>query len=76
MPRQLRIQYEGAIYRLMGRGDWREEIFRDDLDREDFLKTLAAAVITNRHQQRPCRFHANLILLKRRNFRHVAAHDF
>jgi hypothetical protein len=37
MPRQLRIQYEGAIYHLMGRGDRREEIFRDDLDRKSKL---------------------------------------
>jgi hypothetical protein len=29
MPRQLRIQYEGAVYHLMSRGDRREEIFRD-----------------------------------------------
>jgi hypothetical protein len=29
MPRQLRIQYEGAIYHLMSRGDRREENFRD-----------------------------------------------
>jgi hypothetical protein len=29
MVRQLRIQYEGAIYHLMGRGDRREEMFRD-----------------------------------------------
>ena len=43
MPRQLRIQYEGAIYHLMSRGDRREEIFCDDLDRKDFLKTLATA---------------------------------
>jgi|Kansoi300Nextera_1026150.scaffolds.fasta_scaffold38489_1 hypothetical protein len=41
MPRQLRIQHDGAIYHLMSRGDRREEIFRDDLDREDFLKTWA-----------------------------------
>jgi putative transposase len=27
----------------MSRGDRREEIFRDDLDRQDFLKTLGAA---------------------------------
>jgi hypothetical protein len=27
----------------MSRGDRREEIFHDDLDREDFLKTLGAA---------------------------------
>ena len=43
MPRQLRIQYEGAIYHLMSRGDRREEIFRDDLDRKSFLMTLGAA---------------------------------
>jgi hypothetical protein len=41
-PRQLRIQYEEAIYHLMSRGDRREEIFRDVLDREDFFKTLGA----------------------------------
>ena len=28
MARQLMIQYEGAIYHLMSRGDRREEIFR------------------------------------------------
>jgi hypothetical protein len=43
MGRQLRIQYPGAIYHLMSRSDRREEIFRDDLDREDFLKTLGSA---------------------------------
>ncbi len=43
MPRQLRIQYEGAIYHLMSRGDRREEIFRDHLDRKRFLETLGTA---------------------------------
>src|SRR5882724_10597489 len=43
MPRQLRIQYEAAIYHLMSRGDRREEIFRDDLDRQGFLQALGAA---------------------------------
>jgi REP element-mobilizing transposase RayT len=43
MPRQLRIQYEGAIYHLMSRGDRRDEIFRDDLDRRSFLQTLGVA---------------------------------
>jgi len=41
MARQLRIEYEGAIYHLLSRGDRREEIFRDDLDRKAFLETLA-----------------------------------
>jgi hypothetical protein len=31
MARQLRIQYEEAIYHLMNPGDRGEEIFRDDL---------------------------------------------
>ncbi len=41
MPRQLRVEYEGAIYHVMNRGDRREPIFQDDEDRERFLKTLA-----------------------------------
>ena len=40
MPRQLRIQYEGAIYHLMSRGDRREPIFLDEKDRQQFLLTL------------------------------------
>jgi hypothetical protein len=42
MARQLRIQYEGAIYHLMSRGDRREAIFQDDLDRKCFLQALGA----------------------------------
>src|SRR5450432_3979702 len=41
MPRQPRIQYPGALYHVMSRGDRRENIFLDDVDRQDFLKTLA-----------------------------------
>ncbi len=41
MPRKLRVQYAGAMYHLMSRGDRRERIFLDDVDRQDFLKTLA-----------------------------------
>jgi putative transposase len=40
MPRKLRVEYEGAIYHVMNRGDRREPIFKDDKDRELFLKTL------------------------------------
>ena len=40
MARKLRIQFPGAIYHAMSRGDRREDIFRDDLDREAFLQTL------------------------------------
>src|SRR5436190_1637670 len=41
MARKLRIQYEGAIYHAMNRGDRREAIFRDDNDRKAFLEALA-----------------------------------
>ncbi len=43
MPRQLRLQYEGAIYHLLSRGDRREVIFRDSTDRRRFLAALEAA---------------------------------
>ena len=41
MPRQGRIQYPGAVYHVMSRGERREDIVLDDVDRQDFLKTLA-----------------------------------
>ena len=40
MPRKLRVEYPGAIYHVMNRGDRREPIFRDDADRKLFLATL------------------------------------
>src|ERR1051325_11700002 len=40
MPRQLRIEYPGAIYHVMNRGDRREAIFSDDVDRRRFIETL------------------------------------
>ena len=40
MPRVLRIEYPGAIYHVMNRGDRREPIFRDDFDHKRFLTTL------------------------------------
>ncbi len=43
VPRKLRIQYEGAIYHVMNRGDRREDIFHDDSDRQLFLRTLGEA---------------------------------
>jgi len=43
VARQLRIEYPGAIYHVMNRGDHREAIFRDDADRVLFLETLAEA---------------------------------
>lgn len=43
MPRQLRIQYPGAIYHVMNRGNRRELIFHDDADRRRFLETVGQA---------------------------------
>ena len=40
MPRKLRVEYPGAIYHVMNRGDRREDIFKDDRDREHFLSAL------------------------------------
>ncbi len=43
MARKLRVEYPGAIYHVMNRGDRREAIFHDDQDRQDFTKTLKEA---------------------------------
>ena len=43
MARKLRVEFPGAIYHVMNRGDRREEIFKDDADRERFLETLGEA---------------------------------
>src|SRR5258708_5886675 len=40
MPRAPRIEYAGAIYHVMNRGNHLEPIFRDDADRALFVKTL------------------------------------
>ena len=37
------MEYPGAIYHIMNRGDRREAIFRDDQDRKRFLSTLGEA---------------------------------
>jgi REP element-mobilizing transposase RayT len=43
MARKLRVQYPGAVYHVMNRGDRREPIFRDDEDRQRFITTLGDA---------------------------------
>ena len=40
MVRKLRVEYAGAIYHVMNRGDRRERIFMDDADRQRFVETL------------------------------------
>jgi len=43
VPRKLRVEYPGAIYHVMNRGDRRESIFKDNVDHRRFLETLAEA---------------------------------
>jgi REP element-mobilizing transposase RayT len=43
MARKLRVQYPGAIYHVMNRGDRRELIFNDGADRKRFVQTLGEA---------------------------------
>src|SRR5258708_2312603 len=43
MPRRMRVEFAGAVYHVLDRGDRREAIFRDDVDRELFLQTLQEA---------------------------------
>ena len=43
MPRSLRLQYPGAYYHVMARGNRREAIFHDDDDRRFFLKAVSEA---------------------------------
>ncbi len=41
MARKARVEFEGAVYHVLDRGDRREAIFEDDADRQTFLRTLA-----------------------------------
>src|SRR5437870_1206625 len=50
MPRKLRVQFPGALYHIMNRGDRREDIFLDDSDRELFLKTLGETCLKTKFQ--------------------------
>jgi REP element-mobilizing transposase RayT len=43
VPRKLRVEYPGAIYHVINRGDRREPIFKDNVDHRRFLETLAEA---------------------------------
>ena len=41
MARPLRIEFDGAVYHIMARGNAGDDIFRDDDDRAEFLSVLA-----------------------------------
>lgn len=42
MPRPLRLDAAGGVYHVVARGNERKSIFRDDVDRRDYLDRLAA----------------------------------
>ncbi len=44
MSRPIRIEFSGALYHVTARGDRRELIFEDDVDREGFLELLGQVV--------------------------------
>ena len=44
MARPIRVEFPGAVYHVMARGNERREVFRDDQDRTRFLETLAETV--------------------------------
>ncbi|NOU35650.1 MAG: transposase [Kiritimatiellaceae bacterium] len=45
MPRKPRIEYDGATYHVMCRGNRQQTVFRDARDNEIFLDTLGAACV-------------------------------
>jgi putative transposase len=45
MARAVRVEFAGAAYHVMARGDRLEAIVRDDMDPATFLRTLAAASV-------------------------------
>lgn len=46
MTRPLRLEFPGALYHVTSRGDRRENIYEDDIDREKFLSIVGDVVIT------------------------------
>ena len=45
MPRKPRVEYAGAVYHVMCRGNRQEPVFRDSYDNEIFLDTLGEASV-------------------------------
>lgn len=43
MPRKPRVEYEGAVYHVMCRGDHGEAVYEDDADRRAFLECIEDA---------------------------------
>ena len=46
MPHAMRVEYPGANYHMMDRGDRWEHIFINDVDRQDFRTTLKGRILS------------------------------
>src|ERR1039458_7087460 len=57
MARPLRIEFAGALYHVMARGNQRQVVFRDDRDHARFLETLGEAC-----QKTGWRIHAYVLM--------------
>lgn len=44
MARQLRLEFQGAVYHITSRGNSRQDIFLDDKDRENFLSLVGKEI--------------------------------
>jgi len=51
MPRKPRVEFEGAVYHVMCRGDHREPIVQDDVDRAEFRHCLGGAAVAERDRR-------------------------
>jgi REP element-mobilizing transposase RayT len=66
MARSVRIEYPGAVYHVMCRGDRREAIFRKESDRAMFLATLAemsarTGILIHSYALMTNHYHPNLV---------------
>jgi hypothetical protein len=54
MPRQLRVECPGAIYHALNRANGKGKILETDVDRQDFVKTLAKACAKTGFENHAC----------------------
>ena len=54
MSRKLRLEYPGAIYHVMSRANGQGNLFESDVDRQDFVKTLAETCAKTGFQVHAC----------------------
>ena len=69
MPRSLRIEYPGAVYHVLNRGNYRDSVFFSDTVKEIFENTLFVAwksELINLFQNRPFRCTAKVRILDER----------